>query len=245
MTTRQTFLPGMAYLLITSLLPEWSYLSAALVASTLVIWSFSKLFKLYNIATANGIIYNTGLIIGIASFIYFPSLFFGLCILLGLMILRPFRINELLLFLLGVLCPYYFYAVYLFLTDSLTVNKLLPPLQVKFSLFTKSVWVVISTILLSIPFLLGGYYVQSHLRKMLIQARKNWSILLIYLLLALFIPLVNPVALFTDWIIIAAPFAAFHACTYLYPPRKWLSLLLFVIMVAYILVQQYATPAWH
>ena len=48
MTTRQTFLPGLAYMLITSLLPEWSFLSAPLVATTLILFAFAKLFHLYN-----------------------------------------------------------------------------------------------------------------------------------------------------------------------------------------------------
>ena len=37
MMSRQNYLPGMAYLLITSLLPEWSYLSAPLVTATFII----------------------------------------------------------------------------------------------------------------------------------------------------------------------------------------------------------------
>src|SRR5690349_10317420 len=38
MTNRQTFLPAMSYLLITSLIPQWNYLSSTLVATTVTIW---------------------------------------------------------------------------------------------------------------------------------------------------------------------------------------------------------------
>src|SRR5437762_10520199 len=41
---KQTYLPAMSYLLITSLLPEWNYLSSPLIANTLIIWMFLKLF---------------------------------------------------------------------------------------------------------------------------------------------------------------------------------------------------------
>src|SRR5215213_1195929 len=85
MTNRQTFLPAMSYLLITSLLPGWNYLSAALVATTIVIWAFIKVFKLYNALVASGAIFNIGLLLGIASFIYFPSVVFLVSIFLGLM----------------------------------------------------------------------------------------------------------------------------------------------------------------
>jgi hypothetical protein len=98
MTARQSYLTGMAYLMITSLLPEWNYLSAPLLASTFVIWMFIKLFRLYNSSNARAQVYNIGLLAGISSFIFLPSaLVLLLCIILGLMILKPFRLNEMLL----------------------------------------------------------------------------------------------------------------------------------------------------
>ena len=245
MTTRQTFLPGMAYLMITSFLPEWNLLSAALVANTLIIWAFIKLFRLYNIAAASSSIYNIGLLIGLSTFLFFPSVFFGVCLLLGLMILRPFRLNELFLFLLGVVTPYYFYYVYLYLTNNFSTHKLLPKIAIQIQEVHGNIWLIASTFLLIIPFLIGGYYIQTHLRKMLIQARKNWSILLLYLLVALFIPFINNTHTFHNWILIAAPFASFHTTAYLYPPRKWWPLFLFSITLGAILAQQYFTTSWQ
>ena len=80
MTTRASYLPGMSYLLITSLLPDWTYLSAPLVSATFIIWSINTLFHLYNRSAANSAIYNIGLYLGMASLFYFPSLLFVVCI---------------------------------------------------------------------------------------------------------------------------------------------------------------------
>jgi hypothetical protein len=245
MTTRQSFLPAMSYLLITSFLSEWNYLSSSLVVATLIIWAFVKLFSLYNVAIGSSKIFNIGLIIGISSYVYFPSIFFGLCILLGLMILRPFRLNESFLFLLGAVTPYYFYAVYLYLTNNFVLSKLLPHLNIEKIDINATIWLAASTFLLLIPFLIGGFYIQTHLRKMLIQVRKNWSILLLYLLVAIFIPFINYGNSFHHWLLVAAPFAAFHTPAYLYPPRKWLPLLLFFITVGVIITQQYVTNSWQ
>jgi hypothetical protein len=245
MTSRQTFLPAMAYMLITSLLPEWSVLSAALVANTFIILIFIALFSLYNVGGANGKIYNIGLLAGLTSFIFFPSLLFVLAILMGIMILRPFRLNEIFLILMGATTPYYFYAVYLFLTGRFDIYEFFPEVSIQVPQVKRSLWLVGSTILITIPFLIGGYYIQNHLRKMLIQARKNWSILLLFLLLAFLVPFVNSTQSFHTWVLTTAPFAAFHACAYLYPPRKWLPLVLFTAMLLFILAQQYATPLWH
>ncbi|HEU4469852.1 MAG TPA: hypothetical protein VFR58_02105 [Flavisolibacter sp.] len=243
--TRQTYLPAMSYLLITSLMPEWNHFSSPLLSNTFIIWMFIYLFSLYNTPNAKGQVFNIGVLAGINSYIFFPSAAFAICIILGLMILRPFRLNEVVLFLVGCLTPYYFHVIYLFLTDELSVANFFPHISVKVPNIKSSIWLAASTLLLALPFLVGGYYVQTHLRKMLIQVRKNWSILLLYLLLAFFVPFINTDLSFHTWVLITASFAAFHACAYFYPPKRWLSLALFFITTGYILFQQYGTPAWQ
>src|ERR1700730_8223711 len=94
MLTHSSYLPGMAYLLITSLFPEWNYFSAPLIVNTLLLFILSGLFKTHSQQNAKGTIFNIGFGLGIASFIFFPSLTFIIWILLALMVMRPFRINE-------------------------------------------------------------------------------------------------------------------------------------------------------
>lgn len=245
MTARPTYLPAMAYMLITSLLPEWSYLSAPLLANTLLIVMFIYLFSLYNSGKAKAQIFNIGLITGITSYIYFPSAAFAICILIGLMILKPFRLNEMVLFFLACLTPYYFHAAYLFLFSNLNVINFIPQVFFKVPPMQNSIWLAASIALLTVPFLIGGYYMQANLGKMLIQVRKNWSILLLYLLLSFFVPFINSDQSFHTWILIAVPFAAFHACAYYYPVKRVLPLILFFITIGYILYQQYGTLTWQ
>lgn len=246
MTVRPGFLPALSFLLLTSLLPEWNYLSAPLLGSVCLLWALYNLFALYNVAAANGKIFNIGLLLGLSSFIYLPSLVLVLCFFIGLMILRPFRLNELFLFLLGLVAPYYFFGAWLYLTDQFTLTTWLPT---RFSIHlpaTKpSLWLIAGTVLLGLPFLTGGYYVQVQLRKMLIQARKNWSILLFFLVLAMIVPSINGTDLFTGWIISLLPFACFHAATYLYAGKKWTGSLLFFLTLAFIITQQYVSNNWH
>jgi hypothetical protein len=242
---RQTYLPAMAYILITSLVPEWNYLSSPLVANTFIVLMLIYLFSLYNSANARAQVYNIGLMAGINSYIFFPSSAFVICILLGLMILKPFRFKEIILFLLGCTTPYYFHVAYLLLFDKLSFVNFFPHISVGVPEIESSVYLAAGILLLTLPFLLGGYYVQTHLRKMLIQVRKNWSVLLLYLLLAFFIPFINSSQSFHTWILITAPFAAFHACAYYYPPRRWLPLVIFFITIGYVLYQQHVILTWQ
>jgi hypothetical protein len=244
LTSRQNYLPAMAYLLLTSLLPEWNYLSSPLLSATFVIWMFICIFRLYNIAGAKGPVFNIGLIAGISSFIFFPSTLFIVSILLGLMVLKPFRLNEILLFIMGILSPYYFYALYLFLTDQFHIQDLFPRFTFSAPDVKNSIWLAASVTLVTVLFLMGGYFIQVHLRKMLIQARKYWSVVLFYLLVSLFVPFVNNAETLTTWVLAAAPFAAFHSFAYFHS-KGWIALLLFLIVVGFILYSQYGTPAWR
>jgi hypothetical protein len=74
---------------------------------------------------------------------------------------------------------------------------------------------------------------------MLIQIRKSWSLMLLYLLTALLVPFINASSTFEYWILSAMPLAAFHASAYFYPTRRWLPLLIHWSLFAFILVLQW------
>ena len=80
MMQRLNFLPATAYLVITSLMPEWNHFSAPLLVNTLVLLIFSGLFQISNQFSIKSTVYNIGVAVGISSFIFFPSiiLFFWL-----------------------------------------------------------------------------------------------------------------------------------------------------------------------
>jgi hypothetical protein len=245
MMQRLNFLPATAYLIITSLMPEWNHFSAPLLVNTLVLFIFSGLFKISNQYSIKSTVYNIGVAVGISSFIFFPSIILFLWLIFALLVMRSVRLNEWLICLLGVTTPYYFYAAYLFFSDKWSWQHLFQPINIALPSPGQSLWLAIGGILLIIPFLIGGYFVQENLRKMLIQVRKNWSLLLIYLLFALFIPFLNNTAEgFENWVLIIVPFAAFHACTYLYPPQRWIPVAIFWLSILFILIYQYSGPGW-
>jgi len=239
------YLPGMAYILITSLFPEWNHLSAILIINTIFLFTLYGLLKIYNQQNANSIIYNIGLASGIASFIFTPSLIFIILIFLGLMVMRPFRINEWLLCIIGITTPFYFYAIYLFISSQWSWQSICPDLSISLIKVRQSTWLAGSAFLLAVPFLVGSYYVQNRLRRMLIQVRKGWSLLLLYLLAAIAVPFFSKNDTFENWVMCTIPFAAFHACMYLYSAQRIFSLLVFWITVGFVLGYQYYGPGWY
>ncbi|MBC7949475.1 MAG: hypothetical protein H7Y42_16430 [Chitinophagaceae bacterium] len=242
MMNRPNYLPGMAYLLITSLLPEWNYFSAPLIINSILLLVLSGLFRIYNQPNAKGTIFNIGLALGVAGFLFVSSLTFVLWIFLAMAVMRPFRLNEWLLCILGITTPFYFYAIYIFFTDKWSWDAFLPHISIGVPSLEQSAWLAASVFLLMLPFLAGGYYVQDNLRKMLINVRKGWSLLLLYLLTALLLPFVNTSDTFENWVMAMVPMAAFHACTYLYPTVRILPQILFWVTVAFVLAYQYYGP---
>ena len=244
MMNSSNYLTGMSYLLITSLLPEWNYFSAPLLTNTALVYLISVLLKSYNLSNIKGIIYNAGLTMGLATFLYPPAISLVLWLIMAMMVMRTFRLNEWLLCLLGILTPFYFYAFYLFLFDELDWATFLPGFAFGLPSIKQSAWMAGSTFLLAVPFLSGAYFVQNNLRKMLIQVRKGWSLLLLFLLVSVFVPFISHGSYFDNWLIAALPLAAFHACSYQYFTLRIFPNLLFWLSVIYIVVYQYSGPGW-
>ncbi len=239
MMGQANFFPGMAFLMITSLYPGWSQLSGAMIAGMFLLIILIQVFSVYNKPKAASRIFNMGLWLGVASFFYPSVLLFFTWLLLALAIMRPFSLREWLLCIAGLLTPFYFYAVYLIFTDRLSVQHFLPFHSAGFPSISHTIWLAGSAFLLLVPLLTGGYHVQDNLRKMLIQVRKGWSILLLFLLLALLVPFVNATGDLKNWVLLAVPLAAFHACTYMYSPFRMYPLLLFWLSAAFIIGYQF------
>jgi len=134
--------------------------------------------------------------------------------------MRPFRIREWLIGFLGITTPYYFLALAPLVTNNWSWKHLVPDITLDFPAMPSSVFITISIILIVVPFIIGGFFVQANLSKMLIQVRKGWSLLLLFLIISLFIILVNGGINYVNWAFGIMPLACFHAAAYYYPERR-------------------------
>jgi len=197
------------------------------------------MLDLYNSPRPGAAIFNIGVWTGIVSLLYIPAVAFLLLVLFGLLTMRPFRIREWLVGLLGFTFPYYFLFLYLYLSGNWSWADIVPKIVFTVPAFPESVWISLGMAWLVIPFIIGGFYIQKNLSKFLIQIRKSWSLLLLYLLVAVVIILINRVNSYENWIIMAIPFAAFHAAAYYYPVKTIGPNILHWLIVFYILFMNY------
>ncbi|MHA4846638.1 DUF6427 family protein [Flavitalea antarctica] len=243
MLPRPNYLPAMSYLLLTSLFPEWNYFSAPLIINLFLIWIFYRMTNLYNTPKPVASIFNIGMIMGVVTLLYQPAIVFVLLLLLALFIMRPFRIREWLIGLLGISAPYYFLLLILYFQDQWHWRQMLPTISFRLPTMPSSLAVTFSIILLVVPFIIGGVFVQNNLNKMLIQGRKNWSLLLLFLIMSLLIIVVNGGENnYVNWALSVMPLAAFHAAAYYYPVNKWFPLTMHWVIFAFAVYVNYFLP---
>ena len=233
MLPKPNYLPGMAYMLISSLFIEWNHFSAPLLINTVLIFIFYRTVILYNTNRPLAGIFNIGVMMGVVTLLYQPAVVYVLMIPLTLYIMRPFRVREWLTGFLGLTTPYYFIALEPLFTNKWNWNYLVPDIRFDFPAMPSSIYITISIIMLVLPFITGGYFVQSNLNKMLIQIRKAWSLLLLFLIMSIFIILVNGGINYVNWMFGLMPLALFHAATYYYPDRRIFPLVLHWIIFGY------------
>ncbi|NII23472.1 hypothetical protein HB364_00165 [Pseudoflavitalea sp. X16] len=220
MMARTNYLAGMSYMLITSLFIEWNHFSAPLLINSLLIWIFHRVSILYNSNKPGAAIFNVGLIMGIVTLMYQPAIVFSLFLLMSLFIMRPLRVREWLIGLLGITTPYYFLAIVLYLSNQWDWKKLQPNISFNLPAMPSSIIVLVSITLLILPFIIGGFFVQNNLTKMLIQVRKSWSLLLVFLIVSMLIIVANGGNNYVNWLLCAVPLTAFHAAAYFYPSGR-------------------------
>jgi hypothetical protein len=216
---QNNYLTGMAYLLITSLFSEWFSLSAPLIVNTFIIWIWGKLCTLYNNNHPQASIFNIGLATGLAAFIYFPSITFLLLTIIGIAIARPFKLQEWLLGLAGIMTPVYFFAAYLFLTNKMSSFHF-PGFHLSYPRFFSNWWVYAALAILLLSIIVGLYFINSQMRRLVVQTRKSWQLLFLYLVVAAVVPFVNAGINFSYWILLAVPVAPVVASTFFYPQKK-------------------------
>ncbi|MEO6490092.1 MAG: DUF6427 family protein [Ferruginibacter sp.] len=235
---KPNYLAGMSYILITSLFTEWYYLSSSLIVNSLLIMVLSGLCGLNNNNNPKSALFNLGMITGIATFFYFPSVAFLILIIAGLGITRPFRLPEWLMVLLGLLTPYYFLAAFIFLMDKWK-GVHLPAFAVTFPKFHQTGWAVAAVIIILMAILVGIYFVQHNMRRQVVQARKNWNLIFLYLFVAILVPFLNSSNSFEYWILTAVPIASIASAAFLYPEKKWFSIVVHWGMVLISVIMGY------
>jgi len=228
-----SYLPGFTYIILTALFPYWDVISSGLVANSLVIWILVKLLRLYDQKQPKTLEFNIGLILGCSILLYEPIAILIPVVLFALTIIRPFKITEWLVLLMGILLPFYFIFTFVFLTSGIQeFRQFLPRLDWKNPFVRPDFSIIITLILITAQFFVGIYYWREQQSRFIIQVRKYWGVLLLVLILTLFQPIIFSAQALYASAIVLTPLACFISFGYSVPKRLFIPNILFWSAIA-------------
>ncbi len=117
---KDTFLPGLFFIVLNSLYPEQAELTPQLISNTFIILMFQRLCYLYESNTPLLIILDTGMYLGLALLFNYDVAIFLPFILISVVVFTSFNIRYLALSVIGISIPLYFAAVIFYLNGNLS-----------------------------------------------------------------------------------------------------------------------------
>ncbi len=188
----RTQLPALFYLLLSTGIVQLHQLTPALVSSSFLIWMFYRIFSAYKTDGVSMNFLDAGLLVSVASLVYFPSIIFFLFLLTSISLLRPFIWREWVFALIGLLIPYLFvfsgyYLLNLSIPDFFSqIAASFASLNITFKLSQIVTWAVILLFLI-----VGSYFIATYFDSMKIHARKFFLVFWVFFLFGLLIFLVR------------------------------------------------------
>jgi len=225
-----SYLPAFTFVVLTALFPFWDAISSGLIANAFIIWILVKLNRLYDQTQPKTLEFNIGMIVGFSILLYEPIAILIPVVIFALVIIRPFRLTEWLVLMMGILMPFYFVFTYVFITDSAAAfTAFLPKLDWGNPLTALDIKSIITLSFIGIQLLIGFYFWQEQQNRFIIQVRKYWGVMLLTLVVTFFQPIIfSSQALYTSAIVIA-PLASFISFCYAGPKQLMIPNVLFWI----------------
>ncbi|MFY9465428.1 MAG: hypothetical protein WAP48_10065 [Sediminibacterium sp.] len=227
---------AMSYILLSGLMTQWCAITPALFANFLLIWLFVKITRLFNQANPKNLLFNIGLIIGTTVLCYHPTAIMIIVVLFSLAIIRPFKLQEWFILLIGIILPYYFLGAGLFLNDQPgSITRFLPNPGLVLPVKVAEPPLIVSSSLILLSLLSGIICWQQFNSRLVIQIRKNWSVMLLMGLILLAVPFIFEDAGIQAAFLCLVPMSAFVSNSFSYPKRLVFPNLLFFLLLGGVL----------
>jgi hypothetical protein len=237
---RATYLPALTYILVTSLFKDWNYLSAALVSNWLLLAMLSAMLQLYAADDARKQIFNIGCFVSLIAMLVFPNIIFVLLLLLALGILRPFKIAEWTVGLLGIITPFYFLAGILYLTDNMALLNQVATIGFSLPGQVAQPRVVFTVLGLLLVSLAGGIlYLNYFMSRMLFQNKKWWWVIIAAFFISIIAGAFTVAKGYNQWMAALVPASFIIANVWFAERKKWITTIFFYVFAAVVVFAQW------
>ena len=117
--TKASLIPAVVFITLCSFFPDFLHSIPEVVCGMLLVFILFKIFGVYNKTKADNTYFDTGLLTGITSLLYFPAILFCVFGMFSLFRMRSTSFREFFIFCLGVLVSYFLVGTVLFWYDVL------------------------------------------------------------------------------------------------------------------------------
>ena len=148
----RTYLPGLIYILLSGLFPQYQLLNPALIAGMFLMLAIRQIMEEYRITGTAYKFFDAGILIGIGSLFYANLIWFGLIIIIGIALLRTMNTKEIAISVIGLVTPYILTFGIYYITGQ-DLNKLLSLLD--YNLFSKTATFEFSMLTIAVLSFLG------------------------------------------------------------------------------------------
>lgn len=172
---KDTFLPGLFFVLLNSFYPQQCELTPQLISNTFIILLLQRLCYLYESQKPLLLVFDAGMYLGLGILFNYDLSVFLPFILISVVIFTSFNIRYLIISLLGIVVPLYFTTIIFYLNDNLNElifyvkqsfeKQLLKTFNAAFTQFIP--WIILLPIVL-----ISGFELQQHFFRNKVKTRR-------------------------------------------------------------------------
>ncbi len=239
---KDSFLPGLFFVLLNSLYPQQLFLSPQLIGNLFVILMYQRLCNLYESEKPLYIVLDSGLYLGLAVLFNYDTLVYLPFILISVVLMTYFNIRFLLASIFGILLPVYLLGVMFFLNDNLNdliiiVNKSLARTylnQININWIKLLPWLLISIIVL-----VSGISLQANYFKNKVKTRRILFTIALFIAVSILLVLIEDQNIIFAICYLSVPVSIVMANYFVSTRLAILKETFFVLLIASAIIYQY------
>lgn len=239
--SERTFLPALIYVVITGMNPQYQLMNPVLPAAPFLILGIRRIMDSYKVQGTAYSFFDAGIFIATGSLFYAGMIWFGILLIVAIIVLRPFSMREIAISLAGFLTPLFiftgFYYILGYDMDYLrsAVNYNLFGREAAASMPLLNIIVLLiagAVILISVSHLLGA------LKEKRIKSRKTFMLLFwTFFISAGMFAVFKPVSLEIFWIA-SIPLTYFLCHYFVFSRKKKVTEVLFIMLLILVIFIQ-------
>jgi Family of unknown function (DUF6427) len=238
---KPTYIPAFMYILLTSVMPEFSFFTESLVVNWFILGAIDVMFRFMQPIHPQQHIFNAGFLIAMAALFQFPAVFYFLLLLMALILLRSFTPGEWLVGLLGFLTPFYFLIGILFLADKLQLIEHWPHFAISIPALTKKPALLAGGLAgLLLLTVCGLFVMQSQMPKSTIYVRRSWGVVTTWWIVSVIVAICTAFQSKAAWVVSAPALSLIIAHPLYLEKSKRFSTFIFYFSLLFVIFCQVA-----